>query len=128
MLLRLIPITLASLVLGAHFLRDGTVALVLLCVLLPFLLLIRRRWVLHLLQGYSLIAALVWAQTTYALGQSRMAEGEAWLRMLLILGGVTLFTLWAGYLLRSPRVRARYLPRPEQSRQEPGAVAGEQAE
>jgi hypothetical protein len=37
---------LASLILGAHFLRDGHMLFVLLCLLFPFLLLIRRRWVL----------------------------------------------------------------------------------
>ncbi len=107
-LLRLIPFILASLVLGAHFLRDGLVVLVAVCALLPFLLLVRRRWVLPLLQVYILVGALVWAQTTYALVRSRGAEGEPWTRMFLILGGVTVFTLWAGYLLRSQRVRERY--------------------
>jgi hypothetical protein len=106
--LRLIPIMLASLILGAHFLRDGHMVLVLICVLLPFLLVIRRRWVLQLLQGYALVGALIWAQSTYGLVQTRMAEGASWTRMLLILGGVTVFTLWAGYLLRSDSVRKHY--------------------
>jgi hypothetical protein len=107
-LVRLIPLILSSLVLGAHFLRDGLVVLVVISLLAPFLLLVRRRWVLHFLQGCALVAALVWAQTAYALVQTRVEEGEPWTRMLLILGGVTVFTLWAGYLLRSESVRKRY--------------------
>jgi type VI protein secretion system component VasK len=99
---------LASLILGAHFLRDGHMLFVLLCLLFPFLLLIRRRWVLQLLQGYALVGAFIWAQATYALVQTRIAEGESWTRMLLILAGVTLFTLWAGFLLRSRRLQERY--------------------
>lgn len=127
-LLRLIPVIVASLVLGAHFLRDGMIVLVVLCLLFPFLLLIRRRWVLQVLQVYTVVGALVWAQTTYALVQFRVAEGEPWLRMFLILGGVTLFTLWAGYLLRSPRVLGLYPPRPGEHGPEPGAFAGEPSE
>jgi hypothetical protein len=106
--LRIIPLLMASLILGAHFLRDGFIVLVVVCVLLPLLLLIRRRWVLYLLQGYMVVGAIVWAQTTYSLVQARVAAGEAWTRMLLILGAVTLFTLWAGFLLRSPRLKERY--------------------
>lgn len=106
--LRLAPFVLATLLLGAHFLRDGLTALVIVCVLLPFLLLVKKRWVSTLLQGYMLVAALVWVQTTYSLVRSRMAEGEPWIRMLAILSTVTAFTLWAGYLLRSRRLQERY--------------------
>ena len=123
--LRLIPIMLASLILGAHFLRDGHLTLVVVCVFLPFLLLIGRRWVLQVLQGVALVGALIWARSTYTLVQSRMADGAPWMRMFLILGGVTVFTLWAGYLLRSEKVRQHYPSGAGETDPEAGEAPGE---
>ena len=108
MFLRLIPFMLASLLLGAHFLRYGRIILVAFCVLLPLLLLIKKRWVLLLLQGLAFVGALVWVHTTYVLVQLRIAAGAPWTRMLLILCGVTAFTVFAGTLLRSESLNRRY--------------------
>lgn len=108
MVLRIIPVVTAFLLLAAHFLRDGNMALVLLCVLAPFLLLFKKRWSLILVRVLLLLGALVWLQTTIALVQYRWESGAPWLRMLLILVGVTAFTLFAAYGLGSERVKKKY--------------------
>ena len=108
MFLRLTPFILASLIMAAHFLRYGRIVIVAVCVLLPLLLLIKKRWIPRLLQCLALVGAAVWLHTTYILVQLRMAAGAPWTRMLLILCGVTAFTLYAGYLLRSEPVKKRY--------------------
>lgn len=121
---RLIPFMLASLILGAHFLRGGSTILVAVCVLFPLLLLIKKRWVLQLLQGFALVGALIWASAAYVLVQSRLEAGAPWMRMLLILGGVAVFTLWAGFLLRSETVQKRY-PSDVGELDREGAASGE---
>ena len=105
---RLIPVVLTFLMLGAHFLRSGNIALASVSALAPLLLLIRKRWTLLLVKWSAYLAALLWAHTTFVLLQQRMAAGAPWFRMFLILAGVTVFTLWAGYLLSTDTFRRRY--------------------
>ena len=46
--------------------------------------------------------------TTFSLVQQRRMAGVPWIRMMLILSGVTILTLYAGYLLSSDIVKHRY--------------------
>ena len=106
--MRLLPIVLAYLLLGAHFLRTGLLPLTLACILAPLLLLIHRRWVLIALQVGAYAAALIWIRTTIVLVQWREANGQPWGRMLLILLLVALLTVAAGLLLNSRKLKAGY--------------------
>ena len=108
MVLRIIPLILASLLLGAHFLRGSSIILVGVSILAPLLLLIKKRWILLLIQGLAYVGALVWVHTTFVLVQQRMMVGAPWFRMFLILAGVTAFTLYAGYLLNSDVIKQHY--------------------
>ncbi len=108
MFLKIIPLILASLLLGAHFLRGNSTILVGVSVLAPLLLLIKKRWILLLVQGLAYVGALVWVHTTFVLVQQRMMVGAPWLRMFLILSGVTALTLYAGYLLNSDVIKQHY--------------------
>ncbi len=108
MVLRIIPLILASLLLGAHFLRGSSIILVGVSILAPLLLLIKKRWILLLVQGLAYAGALVWVHTTFVLVQQRMMVGAPWFRMFLILAGVTAFTLYAGYLLNSDVIKQHY--------------------
>ena len=105
---KIIPVVMAMLLLAAHFLREGKGALALVCLFIPFLLLINKRWALALVQVVMFLGAMVWLQTTIALVQQRWAMDEPWLRMLVILAGVTGFTLFATYRLGSDSVRRYY--------------------
>ena len=108
MFLRTIPIIFAYLLLGAHFLRSGNTIFIVVSVLAPCLLLVKKRWTLLLIQWLAYCGTLVWIHTTLVLVRQRIAIGATWGRMLLILSGVVLFTLWAGYLLNSDVVKRRY--------------------
>jgi len=108
MIIRLIPLIIAFLLLGAHFLRGGHMILAGVSILAPLLLLIKKRWMLLLVQWLAYSGALVWIQTTFSLIQQRRMTGVPWVRMLLILSGVTVLTLYAGYLLSSDIVKRRY--------------------
>ncbi len=110
MVIRVIPLILASLLLAAHFLRDGNLVLTLTCGLLPLLLLIKKRWSWLAVQIFAYAGGAVWLYTTVALVQQRMVWGMSWARLVMILGGVALFTIWAGYLLNAAPVREKYHP------------------
>lgn len=104
----LIPTVISFLLLGAHFLRDGNVALVVVSLMVPLILLIRRCWVTRAVQLILMIAAIEWVRTAIVLAEDRLAAGDPWKRMAAILGGVALWTVCSAFLLESPPVRRRY--------------------
>jgi hypothetical protein len=106
---RITPLVIALILLGAHFLRSQQPLLVIICMLSPLLLLIRRRWVLVLLQVLAYFGGIVWISTIVDIAQNRIAQGLPWARMVLILGAVALFTILSGLLLNSCKVKKKYV-------------------
>ncbi len=98
----------AALLLGAHFLRQGNLILVALCLCAPLLLVYRKRWVLIVLPLLAYGAAASWTVLAVRLVELRLQSGEPWKLAAAILGAVALFTLIAGLLLNSRVVRERY--------------------
>ena len=76
--------------------------------LAPWLLLIKNRWIPLFVQWLAYFGALVWVYTTSILVQQRIMGGVPWVRMFLILSGVTAFTFFAGYLLNADIIKQRY--------------------
>ena len=88
----------AYLPLAAHFLRDGNWAVAAPIALLPLLALTRKTAIIRILQaGLVAGAFLVWLPTAYEIGQMRIATGQPWLRMALIMSAVMLFSLAAAW-------------------------------
>ncbi|MEA1987356.1 MAG: hypothetical protein U9N76_07700 [Candidatus Marinimicrobia bacterium] len=92
------PIVLSSLLLGAHFNKAGWLPLVIFCALLPFLLFIKRVWVARLVQIVLILGAIEWIRITIVIAQGRIDAGDDWIRLVIILGGVALFTFLSGML------------------------------
>ncbi|GIK38765.1 MAG: hypothetical protein BroJett011_25980 [Chloroflexota bacterium] len=110
MALRIIPLIVSAFLLGAHFLRQGNLWLVGLCLLALGLLWVKKRWSLIVLQFLAYLGALIWASTAISIVQQRLALGEPWLRVAIILGAVVLLSVLAGLLLNTPAVKERYSP------------------
>lgn len=108
MIVRIILTIIAWLLLAAHYSRADNLPLMILSLLIPFLFLIRRRWALLSLQILTYAGALVWIQTTIEYAHARALAGEPWLRLAIILGGVTLFTILTGLLLNSRKMYKTY--------------------
>lgn len=108
MKLRTLPIILAAILLAAHFLRSYSLLPMALSLLAPCLLFIKKRWSLLILQLLTLPAAAIWMLTLNDIIQQRVFEHRSWTASAIILGVVTAFTLLAGWLLNSPRVKERY--------------------
>lgn len=111
MALRIVILTFAYLLLGAHFLRIGNPVLLIFCVLSPFLLFIRKRYILIILQIFLYIGAGIWVYTAFTIIRKRMEMGSPIGRVAIILGVVALFTVFSGILLNSPVVKDKYPPK-----------------
>jgi hypothetical protein len=103
--LRLIPVILSSILLAAHFSRAGSSVLTLVAIALPFLLLVREPWAARTVQLALVLGGLEWLRAAWGYVQQRMALGEPWTRLLVILGVVVLFTWASALVFRSPRLR-----------------------
>lgn len=98
--LKTIPAALASLVLGAHFLRSGSLLLVLYCLVLVVLCFIRKP-LPRAIARYSLTTGvLVWIWTTYRIVGAKLDTGQPAGRSLAILLGVAIFTAISVWLLQ----------------------------
>jgi hypothetical protein len=99
---------LALAILAAHFYRAAAWALMLACLALIALLAVPRAWVARLVPLCLAAGTLEWIRTAYVLVQQRIALGQPWARLALVLGAVALFTAAAAWVFRSQRLRARF--------------------
>jgi hypothetical protein len=105
--LLLLP-ALALSLLGAHFYRASAWPAVLACGVLVVLLARPRAWVARLVQGALVVGAAEWLWTAFLLLQQRLALGQPWLRMSLILGAVAVCTAATALAFRHPTLRAHF--------------------
>ncbi len=108
MALRICLFVLAALLLGAHFLRSGSLGLVALCLAAPLLFFHQRRWTLWLLQVLSYCGVAIWVLAALRIVQERQSSGQSWTVAAIILAAVALFTLAAGLSLNSRAITDRY--------------------
>ncbi len=108
MKLRIIPFILSAILLGAHFLRFGNITMTIFALLVPFLLLIKKRAALLMAQMLALLGGLFWIKVAIDEIWVRVAADVSWTRLAMILGSVAIFTLWSAWLLASDDVSARY--------------------
>ena len=108
MKLRISLLALAAILLAAHYLRTFSIIPMLICLAAPFLLLIKKRWSLLIIQALTAVGAMIWLLTLNGIVQERMQEGISWTASAIILGVVAGYTLWTGWLLNSPAVKEKY--------------------
>ncbi len=94
--------------LAAHFLRAGNLFLVIAILLLPFGLFIRKAVVVRLIQVALIFGAIEWMRTTFLLAALRIQNNLPWVRLVVILGLVALFTLASTLVFLSKTLKRRY--------------------
>jgi len=95
---RVTIISLAYLLLGAHFLRFEQHLLAILALTLPLLMFIKHPLVGTLLKTGLLISVIfVWAVSTVNFIDMRIALEQSWLRLAIIMAAVMLFTVFAAF-------------------------------
>ena len=97
-ILRIVMTIIAFLLAGAHFGRAGDAFLKYLCLALPLLLLVRKKWSDMILAVSISITVPVWIHTTLGIVSVRRAAEIPWHRMAIILGGVAFFALITAFL------------------------------
>ena len=109
--LKLLPAILSLLLLFAHGFRDfGPIVLPFMGILTFFL--VPHGSVARFFQFILCLGALEWIRMAVFLAIERQAKGESWIRLVLILGATSAFTLWAAILFESKELRDLYPRRP----------------
>jgi hypothetical protein len=89
---------LALLLLSAHFFRAGWYFPAAASFALIALLFVSRPWAARVLRALLLLGALEWLRTAWVLTTHRVAAGQPYVRMLVILGAVAAVTVLAALL------------------------------
>ncbi len=105
---RLLPVILSWALMAAHFSRANQYGLAVACLLLPLLLLIRRRWVVRVMQVLLILGAIEWIETTLRIVHMRQAHGAPWTRLMIILGTVALFTALSALVFENRKLKQLY--------------------
>ena len=105
---RLLPVILSILLLGAHFYRAGDNLYVIVLMVLLLLLVVKKSWVPWLLQVALVLGAVEWLRTLMFVAQMRIEFGMPWTRMAIIMGAVAMFTALSSLVFRGKALRKRY--------------------
>ena len=100
--------SLAAILLAAHFYRAGLLLAAALSLGALVLLAIPRAWSARVLQFVLLAGALEWLRTLALFVSARIATGQPYLRLTLILLAVAGFTAASAIVFRHPALRRRY--------------------
>lgn len=107
-ILRLLPAIISFLILSAHFSRAGLPVFSLLFLIVQLLLFIKRAWVARLIQIVLIIGSIEWIRTIVNYVLERQAIGEPYIRLIIILGIVALFTGLSALVFRNNSLKERY--------------------
>ena len=104
--MRYLPLIFSCLLLAAHHSRADQPGLILLWLLAPLALFLKRRWSDLALQLVMAAGAGIWVAATFKYVGLRQAAGQPYVRLIMILGAVALLTFLSGLMLnRSGRKR-----------------------
>ena len=106
--IQLLPVLFSLLLLAAHFFRAGIIPLVVLLLLFPIGLLIRRTVVVRIFQIVLILGSIEWIRTIFLLVLIREQTNQPWVRLAVILGLVALFTFTSSFVFFSKTLKARY--------------------
>jgi len=106
--LMLFPIFFSALLLGAHFLYIDILPLVFVSLAFPFFIFFRKPWANRLVQAILVLGSVEWLRAMALHVAERRAEGEPWLRVVFILGGVAIFTASSALVFLLKRFKERY--------------------
>jgi len=108
MILRISLLIITYLLLSAHFLRDGDTLLSIACLIIPFLLFIKKKWSLIVVQLFTYLGVIVWIMTLINLINERVQSNDQWIRMILILLLIIALTTYVSIFLNSKIIKDKY--------------------
>ena len=105
---KLIPVILSFLLLAAHFSRLDITFLVILSLLIPFLLFVKKAWAARIIQLVLIAGAVEWIRIMFVYIDIRKETEQDWTRLAVILSVVSLFTLLSVLIFRNKSVKKNY--------------------
>ncbi len=106
--LRLLPVIFSFLLLAAHFSRMNILPLVILSVLVPVMLLVKKVWIVRTIQVLLVLGAFEWVRSMFNYIEVRKSIGDDWSRLAIILSLVALFTALSGLVLQMKKLKKVY--------------------
>lgn len=106
--IRLLPVIFSTVLMSAHFSRAQNDGLALVFLIMPFLLLIRKRWITYIFQVLLIAGAIIWIESMVGYIRIREAAGQPWERLAIILSVVALFTGASALVFRTKKLRMRF--------------------
>ncbi len=107
-IIRLLPLIFAQLLFAAHIMRSFGIIWAMAVLILLFTIFIRRGWIIHIWQAIIAFEVVEWIRTTIIIIRLRLAMGMPYVRLLIIMSMVILFSLFVIYWLQKPKVKAIY--------------------
>ena len=107
-ILRLLPAIFSLLILSAHFSRAGLTSLSLIFLIIPFLLLIKQAWIARLIQALLILGSIEWIRSIFYYVSQRQAIGEPYIRLVIIIGIIALFTGLSALVFKKSALKERY--------------------
>ena len=105
----ILPIV-SSVLLAAHFSRADMNFLVPVALLFPFILFIKRTWIIRIYQIYLICGGIIWIERLLYLRRIRISIGESWTVMAIILGVVALLSFLSAGILQNKELLESYNP------------------
>jgi hypothetical protein len=94
--------------LAAHFFRGENQLAALISILMIILVFVRRPWAARAIQACLVLGSVEWLRSTISLVHYRIAMGQPFLRLAIILGGVALFTALASLVFQTGKLKAHF--------------------
>jgi len=109
MFVQFIPLILGNLIFAAHILRFYGVVPAIIVIAFMFTLLIRKEIILILWQFLFALSSLIWIFATIGFIRFRLAEGLPWLRLLIIMSLLIIFSIFNIFWIRRKAFREKFL-------------------
>ena len=108
--LQLVAVVLSLAVLAAHFLRARNRKLIPLAAVVAALALlaVRRPWAARVVQLILALGVLEWCRTLFRLASGRIRSGRSFVRLVIILGGVTMLAVLSVLAFQADGLRRVY--------------------
>jgi len=106
--LQLFPVILSLLILAAHFSRADNIYFTIIPFILITLLLIEKPLTARIIQASLVLGSLEWMRTINYLAAGRIENDQPWIRLVIILGMVSLFTLSSAFVFYREPLKKRY--------------------
>ena len=108
LIFRLIPVLISFALIAAHFSRADQPILLVISLAIPFILFIKKRIVVRIIQIVLIFAGAEWIRAMLSYIEVRKSVGDDWTRLAIILSVVAIYTAASGLFLQNKKILNSY--------------------